>query len=127
MKTTQKTIALVRLILGEIDMWERQLQQIDAEHAARVAATSHAENGGSIRRDACPELQDDTFQIDRAERMSDMLASAFEVVTGAHGELLHDQQSQHVCDQALKSSQDALKYATPMTWTLPAHKRVAGF
>ena len=106
MKTTQKTIALVRLILGEIDMWERQLQQIDAECAA-------------LGDDAI----DESFQIDRAERMADMLASAFEVITGAHGELLHDQRAQHVCDQALKASQDALKYATPMTWTLSAHKR----
>tara|TARA_R110002073_G_scaffold72993_2_gene178579 strand:+ start:368 stop:688 length:321 start_codon:yes stop_codon:yes gene_type:complete len=106
MKSTQKTIALVRLILGEIDMWERQLQQIDGERAA-------------LGDDAV----DETFQIDRAERMADMLASAFDVVTGAHGELLHNQQAQHVCDQALKASQDALKYATPLTWTLSAHKR----
>lgn len=106
MKSTQKTIALVRLILGEIDMWERQLQQIDAERAARGE-----------------DAADETFQVDRAERMADMLASAFDVVTGAHGELLHDQRAQHVCDQALKASQDALKYATPLTWTLSAHKR----
>ena len=106
MKSTQKTIALVRLILGEIDMWERQLQQIDGERAA-------------LGDDAV----DETFQIDRAERMADMLASAFDVVTGARGELLHNQQAQHVCDQALKASQDALKYATPLTWTLSAHKR----
>jgi hypothetical protein len=121
MKTTQKTIALVRLILGEIDMWERQLQQIDAKCDAAI------ERGVKIDSIEWLSEIDESFQIDRAERMADMLASAFEVITGAHGELLHDQKAQHVCDQAIKASQDALKYATPMTWTLPAHKRVAGF
>ena len=87
-------------------MWERQLQEME-----------------SVARIDDDDMQDEVFQADRAERMADMLASAFDVVTGAHGELLHNQQAQHVCDQALKASQDALKYATPLTWTLSAHKR----
>ena len=117
MKSTQKTIALVRLILGEIDMWEQRSQQIDAEHTIDDVCVS--------RHEAHPQdwACNDCFEIDRAERMADMLASAFEVITGAHGELLHGQRAQHVCDQALKSSQDALKYATPLTWALSAHKR----
>ena len=110
MKTTAKTIALVRLILGEIDMWERQLQDF----------VSQMESFARIDDD---DMQDEVFQADRAERMTDMLVSAFEVITGAHGQLLHDQRAQHVCEQALKASQDALKYATPLTWTHSAHKR----
>jgi hypothetical protein len=117
MKTTQKTIALVRLILGEIDMWEQRLQRINMSGCGGNGSAGHNENHAIDDGHAC-----EAFEVDRAERMADMLASAFEIVTGAHGELLHNQRAQHVCAQALKASQDALKYATPLTWTLSAHK-----
>ena len=73
MKTTAKTIALVRLILGEIDMWEQRAQQIDADHTIDETCVSRHD-------ETCPEKWrcDDCWQIDRAERMADMLTSAFE-------------------------------------------------
>ena len=103
MKTTAKTIALVRLILGEIDIWEQRAQQIDANHTIDETCVARHD-------ETCPEKWrcDDCWQIDRAERMANALAGAFEAITGAHGELLHDQRAQDVCDQAIKASQDAL-------------------
>ena len=122
MKTTAKTIALVRLILGEIDMWEQRAQQIDADHTIDETCVSrHAEtcpenwrrdsvNWRCMPRHSKPHC-DDCYQIDRAGRIIKRLSRAFEKITRrAAFPVLDDQRAQHVCDQALEFSQDALKY-----------------
>ena len=105
MKTTAKTIALVRLILGEIDMWEQRAQQIDADHTIDETCVARHDEW----RHRFPSDCDDCWQIERAGHLADMLTGAFELIV--RPDLLHDQRAQHVCDQALKASQDALKYA----------------
>ena len=101
MKTTAKTIALVRLILGEIDIWEQRAQQIDANHTIDETCVARHD-------ETCPEKWrcDDCWQIERAGHIADMLTGAFELIV--RPDRLHDQRAQHVCNQAIKASQDAL-------------------